>query len=212
MATRGAYGFRVNNNLKITYNHYDSQPTGLGQSIISFLRNTPGDSIAKIAEDIRLVGAHSKPTPEQILECKQWADLGVSDHCLSDWYCLMRKAQGSLDAFGRGLRYMLDARGFIYDTLFCEWAYIVDLSAQTLEILAPTPASQTHLTTIAALPLRELLAAPWAHVETLCQYLDTADLSDPLVRYLIQEVGANLSVPAELLELKSALRDQCWPT
>ena len=40
MSTRGAYGFYKNGVDKITYNHYDSYFSGLGEEIVNFCRNT----------------------------------------------------------------------------------------------------------------------------------------------------------------------------
>ena len=31
MGTRGAYGFRINDKDKVTYNHFDSYPDGFGK-------------------------------------------------------------------------------------------------------------------------------------------------------------------------------------
>lgn len=36
MSTRGIYGWRKNNENKITYNHSDSYPTWLGEKIVEF--------------------------------------------------------------------------------------------------------------------------------------------------------------------------------
>ena len=38
MGTRGIYGFRLNNTDKLTYNHYDSYPSSLGEDIYQFIK------------------------------------------------------------------------------------------------------------------------------------------------------------------------------
>ncbi len=51
------------------------------------------------------------------------------------WYKLLREAQGKMDVYLTGeLRYMIDGIEFIKDSLFCEWAYIINLDNNTLEV------------------------------------------------------------------------------
>ena len=37
MGTRGAFGFLVDGETKVTYNHWDSYPSGLGQDLVDTL-------------------------------------------------------------------------------------------------------------------------------------------------------------------------------
>ena len=39
-----------------------------------------------------------------------------------------------MNAYKNGLRYMLDSADFLKDSLFCEWAYIINLSTKRLEV------------------------------------------------------------------------------
>ena len=48
MGTPGAVGFRANKQDKVTYNHFDSYPSGLGSDVISFIRSHSFEDI-KIA-------------------------------------------------------------------------------------------------------------------------------------------------------------------
>lgn len=135
MSTRGAYGFRVNGVDKITYSHSDSYPEGLGQVVVDFLRETPHEELARVAREIILVDGNSRPTPEQIAECRKFADLSVGERRLDDWHCLLRWAQGRPRAYTvGGLRYMIDSRNFLADSLFCEWAYIINLDENIFEV------------------------------------------------------------------------------
>ena len=54
MSTRGVYGFRKNNTDKITYNHYDSYPSGLGNVILKFIQGTPLESLNFICGEAML--------------------------------------------------------------------------------------------------------------------------------------------------------------
>jgi len=134
MGTRGTYGFRLNGEDLVQYNHWDSYPSGLGITILEFIRSTTTDEMRKIAQGLILVDENSTPTPEQIEECKQWANIKVSRQSTKDWYCLLREAQGNPVAWKNGLRYVIDSHEFMGDSLFCEWGYIVNLDEGILEI------------------------------------------------------------------------------
>jgi hypothetical protein len=134
MGTRGIYGFHKNGTDKLTYNHWDSYPVGLGKDIIEFLRQTSIKELNTIFDQIILVDEDSKPTPEIIKECIQYADLRVANRSNYNWYCLLRKTQGDLNCYRYGLQYMIDSKEFIKDSLFCEWGYIINLDTNMLEI------------------------------------------------------------------------------
>jgi hypothetical protein len=134
MGTRGICGFRIEGQDKLTYNHFDSYPDGLGRNVIEFIRSTSTDEMRKIAQGLILVDEDSKPTPEQIEECRQWANIKVSRQSTKDWYCLLREAQGNPESWKQGLRFMIDSHEFMGDSLFCEWGYIVNLDEGILEV------------------------------------------------------------------------------
>ena len=128
MGTRGMFGFYMDGVTKAAYNHFDSYPEELGVKMLAVLRNTSLSHCIAAFKRIKMVSGDSAPTPEEIERCKPWTDLGVSNQSTSDWYCLLRKAQGNIDAYINGrLEYMLDGSDFINDSLFCEYAYIINL-------------------------------------------------------------------------------------
>lgn len=45
MSTRGAYGFRIDGQDKITYNHFDSYPDSLGVNLLQWMA---GHSVAEL--------------------------------------------------------------------------------------------------------------------------------------------------------------------
>ena len=134
MSTRGIYGFRISGQDKATYSHSDSYPTWLGNSIMQFIHDTPEKELREIAARIELIKEDNEPTPEQINELKQYADLSVSTGSLKEWYCLMRRTQGDLTSYKNGLRLMIDSQMFLRDSLYCEWGYIINIDNETLEI------------------------------------------------------------------------------
>ena len=134
MSTRGTIGFRVSENDKVTYNHSDSYPTWLGIQVMSFILNTPESELKDIANRIELVDEDSKPSSELIEAYRGYADTDVATQTLTDWYCLLRHTQGELEHYRNGVRHMIDYSTFLHDSLFCEWAYIINLDTQELEI------------------------------------------------------------------------------
>jgi len=134
MGTSGAYGFRIDDTDKVTYNHFDSYPEWLGKQVVAFIKAHSVDEMRSIARSIVLVNAKTKPTPEQVKECERWTNITVSEQSTEDWYCLLREAQGNLEAYTQGLRYMIDDSSFLGDSLFCEWAYIINLDDGVLEV------------------------------------------------------------------------------
>jgi hypothetical protein len=131
MGTRGAYGFRINQTDKIAYSHFDSYPDSLGARIV---RQLP-DIVRRRdkVEAIDLVNGKSRPTPEQKERCAPYLDLNVGEQTDDDWYCLLRKAQGDLCAH-IACGYMVDYSDFMADSVWCEWAYVVNLDENVLEV------------------------------------------------------------------------------
>lgn len=135
MGTRGAYGFRIDGKDYLTYNHWDSYPTGMGAVLVEEIGGWNGniEEMRALARHVRLIDRNTLPTDEQIKACAEYTDLGVNGQSTSDWYCLLRKAQGSLlAALDIGL--MIDGHDFVRDSLFCEWAYIVNFDTGTFEV------------------------------------------------------------------------------
>jgi len=134
MGTRGALGFFKNAEHKVTYNHFDSYPEGLGLQVLEFCKKHSVSQMNKMFKEIELVDRNSKPTKEQRAKIPDEAiDLAVSEQSEDDWYCLLRNAQGDLEAYGE-IGFMIDNHNFLYDSVFCEWAYIINLDEEMLEI------------------------------------------------------------------------------
>lgn len=134
MGTRGAYGFYKDGKDKITYNHYDSDPEWLGKEIVKFCRTTDQETMNIIFDRIIMVDEDSTPSKEQIKETAGYFNENVSTGRQEDWYSLLRGSQGSLEDYKDDLRYMIDNAEFMKDSLFCEWAYIINLTDGLLEV------------------------------------------------------------------------------
>lgn len=141
MGTRGAVGFILDGKEKITYNHFDSYPSGLGNEVLDFLHSIPFNSFSdfkkfkKQVEELELIDERNTPTEEQKQKCRDAGtiDLGVGRQSEDDWYCLLRKAQGDLGQLTE-IGLMIDNSNFLKDSLFCEWAYIINLDTNKLEV------------------------------------------------------------------------------
>ena len=133
MGTRGLYGFRKNGIDKLTYNHWDSYPDWLGKAVAEFCKKTTIKEMNDIFDRIILVKEGRRPTKAQIDECMPYYNGDVSTQSVDDWYCLLREAQGNPSVYKNGLKYMIDNKDFIKDSLFCEYAYIINLDTQCLE-------------------------------------------------------------------------------
>jgi len=139
MGTRGIMGIRIDGQDKLNYNHFDSYPSYLGvnmaRDVKDILANSGIDWFKEKARALKMVdhNSNSKPSKKEIENLKQYADLNVSDRTYKEWYVLLRNLQGELkQTLEAG--YMIDDHGFIRDSLFCEWAYIVNLDEMTFEV------------------------------------------------------------------------------
>lgn len=136
MGTRGAVGFWVDGEPKLAYNHFDSYPSGLGVDVLDFLRKAEAEKgWAQLREDARAIkcveDSEAQPSPEDIEQFGQFAVTsvgaqGTNNTVVHTWYQLLRNLQGDLAGYlNAGV--MLADNKFVNDSLFCEWAYVVDL-------------------------------------------------------------------------------------
>lgn len=133
MGTRGCYGLRMNGIDKLTYNHHDSYPDWLGSNMVEFIQSTTIEEMKDIFEKIVLVqeGA-DMPSDSELVE---WKLTGLVGSEKFDWYSFLREYQGDLSYYKeKRAKYMIDNNNFIKQSLFCEWAYIVNLDEEVLEV------------------------------------------------------------------------------
>lgn len=105
MSTRGSIGFHCKGESKLTYNHFDSYPSGLGSSFV--------EECKKIVK---------KYTPDEMERVFNQIELiDDRDYDVSLLTILEKKS-------------MYDATSFIKDSLFCEWAYVFNIDDWAIEI------------------------------------------------------------------------------
>lgn len=163
MGTRGAWGFRTDGIDKVMYNHFDSYPAVLGANVVEAIRAVSNETIAQVARELELIDLDHQPTAEQ-LEIIQRLSISEMDEVYKNgqWYWLTRRAHfrplywfpdveiqvqwttykdGKYDVEGycistgdRYLRWMVDGHEFLHNSLFCEFAYIMNVDIHALEI------------------------------------------------------------------------------
>ena len=147
MSTRGAFGFRINGKDKVTYNHSDSYYSWLMCKLIKQI-NEHADlfkdmgKLKKLANKIKLVKEGKAPKLDLVKKVKDWNEahkietlnLNVGANDENTWYCLLRGIHGHLDYFLDGFPVMIDSLSFLGDSLFCEYAYIVNFDTGMFEI------------------------------------------------------------------------------
>lgn len=138
MGTRGTYGFASNYKVKLTYNHFDSFPEGLGAVVVDFCRKTTAeggwDKLRVAVDAVTMVDENGKMTEA---EAKRYFPKKKSFPKLPTWYEALHTYQAGkiLDAIGRGeVSHMTEGKDFPKNSGFCDYVYIIDLNSMTLDV------------------------------------------------------------------------------
>jgi len=138
MGTRGLVGIKVNGKKKYSYNHFDSYPDGLGMDVVNFCKTVNNwGKFKKNAADVMLVSERSKPSVAIQKKYAKFCNLGVSEGKADNWYCLLHDVQGVAtfeQIYNGNLSHMINSNSFIKDSLFCEYAYVINLDTMNLEM------------------------------------------------------------------------------
>lgn len=146
MSTRGLWGFRKNGRDMLTYNHSDSDPSWLGKQISKFISDLTDEELGKFPDMLEPVDEDKPAAAEHTRLCKELgvADFDVASRKETDYYCLLRGAQGNFPFYeglvknppeclkGNKLPFII-SNSFIQDSLYCEYAYIINLDEKRLE-------------------------------------------------------------------------------
>lgn len=146
MSTRGLWGFRKDEKDLLTYNHFDSYPAELGNEICQFIVDMTDEELEKLLRMLVPVNENRPATEKRIQLCKE---LGITDFHVSsgketDYYCLLRQTQGNFQFYEKLAKNPPDCmkgnklpfiryNEFILNSLFCEYAYILNLDKKYLE-------------------------------------------------------------------------------
>jgi len=135
MGTRGCVGFRKNGRDYLQYNHCDSYPDELGRQALRYLASHTPAQMAAVISRLKVVSENYSPTPEEIEAHLDSLDANVRSGSPSEAYVLLRDAQGNLAYYDDPKHVLwIDSVGFMGDSLFCEWAYVINLDEGILEV------------------------------------------------------------------------------
>lgn len=140
MGTRGSAGIIIKDEVKLAYNHFDSYPSGLGVDILMVIseinKENGWEQFKKNAEALKSIDVDEITDTEMIQKYKKYSNTKVGSQKLSEPYCLFRNIQGAdwiYEVYRGNLNdYTLD-NNFIRDSLFCEYAYVINLDTMKLE-------------------------------------------------------------------------------
>lgn len=140
MSASGLYGIRKNGIDKCTYSHSDSYPDWLGRNMLKFCITNGIEMLSRLFDNIEMVSENSTPTEEQIRICNEleYAAFNLDSRCEKDWYYLLKNLQGNFDAYTKSIEennkvFMTDDIQFIKDSLYCEYAYIINIDDGVFE-------------------------------------------------------------------------------
>jgi hypothetical protein len=113
----------------------------LGKNIADFCREIVEkgqlDVLRERVDNLVLV-EQSKPAPVSLTKkYAEFCDEKVASQQKTDWYCLLRNTQNgdNLPHILSGkLEHMIDGREFVQDSLFCEYAYVIDLNLNIFDV------------------------------------------------------------------------------
>lgn len=139
MSTRGLIGFKIDDKYKVMYNHSDSYPEWLGQQVVDFINDL---------EDIQKL----KENASKVVLGKQWEKVNKDSERIKKYpllqkeieegedqslYDILRNFQG-IDIikhiYNGDMLIMCDNFDFFKDSLFMEYAYIINLDNETLDL------------------------------------------------------------------------------
>ena len=135
---RGLAGYQIDGELKLAYQSRKSAPNDLGVKLVEELRNVDNWGEARYQVRDIFAFAESKPMSElsQVrAEIRRHFPSIMMRSGARDMYELMEPFQGSLQPYLEGsLSYLAQAKGFLADSKFCDWAYVANLDDGQFEI------------------------------------------------------------------------------
>jgi hypothetical protein len=120
MSTRGAWGWRIHGTDTAVYNHWDSYPAELGIAVLSYLRmEIKNDNLHGFEQELFDLERVTNYT----LEHRYEQNKSREEHPSLDEVTLLI-CSGKYKPYTE----------FLYNSLFCEWAYIFNFDAKLLEV------------------------------------------------------------------------------
>jgi hypothetical protein len=134
VGTRNLTMVQLDNEVKVAqYGQWDGYPTGNGETCVSFIKNSLSllEDKIKFKSEIRKL---RKATPDEIAILEESAE---NFTIIAPWLSRNICADILRLIFMGSVKYITghsDEYSFGYNSLFCEWAYLVNMDNETLEI------------------------------------------------------------------------------
>jgi hypothetical protein len=135
VSTQGAWGFRFGGCDKVAYNSHDSYPDGPGTWVLAAVVKFDDDRLARAADRLMLVESDERP-PRELIKRYSALSYGSEDELLSSKWLTWRDllATNPIQAFIDGrIDHLPDDHTFLEDSLYCDWAYILNLDERVAE-------------------------------------------------------------------------------
>jgi len=145
MGTRGAIGWKLNGKYTCVYNHFDSYPEYLGIKMLilcgDITSNDSWDVFKEKISNITVISADDVPSKKVLNKYTQYRDTTVNgdDGENPTWYSVLRDIQGVqyfVEVLMGNLEHLPDDTYFMYDSVFCEYAYTFNLDTMEMEFWA----------------------------------------------------------------------------
>lgn len=127
MGTRNLTAVVMDGEYKIAqYGQWDGYPEGQGLVALDFLKNHDLSKFRKILNDVKFLDVENM-TEKEIQH--------INDNFKTDYNHLSREhGAGILKLVFDGARELKNDISFAKDSLFCEWAYVIDLDSNKFEV------------------------------------------------------------------------------
>lgn len=143
MGTRHMISVVLDGEMKVAqYGQWDGYPTGQGVDVLDFLRTADLENFKAEVRKLRFLSEDDKTEMaarwDKLGAKNGWATMEQSEKFYADpkYAPLSRDVSASvlqLIADGK-VEVLNDSSDFALDSLFCEWAYVVDLDRDVLEV------------------------------------------------------------------------------
>jgi len=141
MGTRNLTCVFIDNDFKVAqYGQWDGYPSGQGATLLELLAKLDLDTLKKNVrasrwatdEEVEAAWAEAGADPSAEFVPMEVADKLAKNH--PEWH--RDTAAEIVEMLGEGPLALRNNLWFATDGVFCEWAYVVDLDAMTLEVYA----------------------------------------------------------------------------
>lgn len=138
MSTQGLIAFVESGKLYATYNNNSSYPTWQLAQLIEWVQAADMQEARAGVRRLQMVCEDDAPSEQLQIALSEFSrtssgGVTVNEGRADDWYCLIRETHGDPEAM-LACGYMIDNIDFAADGTFCEWAYVLNLDSEQLEV------------------------------------------------------------------------------